>query len=266
MRRLILMTVLACVAVVLAGRSGAEPVTVKLGGGVTMDLVRIPAGNYMMGRADTAHLDEKPCHPVNISSFYMGRFEVTQEQWAAVMGDEPSVYKGPQFPNSKSYPVDNVSWNYCKQFFDALNQMDLPFEFRFPTEAEWEYACRAGSTTVFSFGDEPDACGDYAWFSPNAGSQTRPVGSKQPNAWGLYDMHGNVWEWCDDLYKAYPGGTLPNGCGDSGMTHVLRGGAYNSMPERLSSSYRHELEPYYGDRCYGFRCAAVLRDPSESGE
>lgn len=235
---------------------------IDLGGEVRMEFVAIEAGSFTMGSAQTELMDQKPAHVVTIEQpYYLGKYEVTQEQWQAIMGEAPSIYKGPRYPDSGRYPVENVSWIYCQQFLDKLNPKISGYEVRLPTEAEWEYACRAGTMTEFSLGDAA-ACGEFAWFGPNAGGQTRPVGQKKPNAWGLCDMHGNVWEWCSDIYQAYPGGSLPSGVG-TGTSRVLRGGAFNSMAERLTSSYRHELEPGDAARYYGFRCVAVSKPVSK---
>jgi formylglycine-generating enzyme required for sulfatase activity len=238
-----------------------DDLILKLGDKVPMRLVQIQAGSFEMGSATTELLDQKPRHRVVIEQpFYLGEVEVTQEQWAAVMQDAPSIHKGETFPDSEKHPVENVSWRYCQLFLAALNKAFPDYHFRLPTEAEWEYACRAGATKEFSFGEHGEKSGEDAWFSDNSGGQTRPVGRKKPNAWGLYDMHGNVWEWCDDSYKPYPGGTLPRDA-FAGNSKVLRGGAFNSIPERLSWSYRHNLEPEDCGRYYGFRCTAT-RKPS----
>jgi formylglycine-generating enzyme required for sulfatase activity len=212
-----------------------------------------------MGSDKSPLLDQRPGHRVTIAEpFYLGKYEVTQEQWQAVMNNTPGIHKGPQFPGSAQYPVENVSWTYVQNFLARLNEKVGDHKFRLPTEAEWEYACRAGTTNTFSFGGDDAEAGTHAWFSANANGQPHPVGAKLPNAWGFYDMHGNVWEWCDDIYRAYPGGKLPAGVG-SGTSRVLRGGAYNSLMERLSSSYRHDLEPDDCFRYYGFRCVAVSK-------
>jgi formylglycine-generating enzyme required for sulfatase activity len=234
---------------------------IDVGGGVTMEFVLVQPGSFIMGSKRSQLLDQKPPHPVTITEpFHLGKYEVTQEQWQAVMSNAPSIHKGPRFPGSAKYPVENVSWNYCQRFLARLNQKASGYEFRLPTEAEWEYACRAGTTNEFSFGDHNAEAGPYAWFSPNANGQPHPVGEKIPNAWGFHDMHGNVWEWCGDIYRAYPGGMLPAGAG-SGTSRVLRGGAFNNLAERLSSSYRHDLEPDDCFRYYGFRCVAVSKPP-----
>jgi formylglycine-generating enzyme required for sulfatase activity len=168
--------------------------------------------------------DEKPQHRVRITKpFYLGKYLVTQEQWEAVMGNNPSHFKGPK------NPVEQVSWDDCQQFLrQAQREVGVRGgKFQLPTEAQWEYACRAGSTTRYCFGDDESGLGEYAWYDKNSGNKTHPVGEKKPNAWGLYDMHGNVWEWCQDWYD---GGYYANSPTDDptgpGSNRVLRGGSW----------------------------------------
>jgi formylglycine-generating enzyme required for sulfatase activity len=189
-----------------------------LGGGVTMKLALIPAGKFMMG-------EDKDQHEVTISKpFYMGVTEVTQAQYEAVMGTNPSIFKG------ATNPVDRVSWNDATEFCKKLSEKTRQ-AVRLPTEAEWEYACRAGSKTKFCFGDADGGLGDYAWYQVNSGGTTHPVGQKKPNAWGLFDMHGNVWECCADWYGDYPKGAVTDPQGPaSGPYRVLRGGSWFDIP------------------------------------
>jgi len=161
---------------------------IDLPGGEKLTFVLIPAGSFMMGDADGESCD-KPVHQVRITKpFYLGKYEVTQEQWQAIMGTNPSDFKGAK------NPVENVNWNDCHAFLTKLNEKvaNTGKKFVLPTEAQWEYACRAGTTTQYSYGDSAEELGDYAWSRSNAGRTTHPVGQKKPNAWGLYDMHGNV--------------------------------------------------------------------------
>ena len=228
--------------------------TIDLGGGVQMELVFVRPGSFMMG-SDAGSSDEKPVHKVTLAKpFYLGKFEVTQEQWQAVMGSNPSNFKGPKLP------VENVSWNDCQSFLTKL-QEKTGRKFALPTEAQWEYACRAGTTTRYSFGDSDASLAEYGWFSSNSGSTTHPVGERKPNPWGLYDMHGNVWEWCADWFaSSYPSGdaTDPQGA-LSGSSRVLRGGAWIGSAVALRSSFRSDLRPDY---CYyrdiGLRCVMVM--------
>ena len=218
-----------------------------LGGGVTMKLALIPAGKFMMG-------EEKNQHEVTISKpFYMGVTEVTQAQYEAVMGTNPSHFKG------ATNPVDKVSWNDAAQFCKKLSE-ETRRAVCLPTEAEWEYACRAGTKTRFSFGDEDSILGDYAWYDSNSSSMTHPVGQKRPNAWGLFDMHGNVWEWCADWYGDYPKGAATDPQGPaSAPDRVLRGGGWGDGPQGCRSADRCRIGPGYRVSSIGFRVAVDLK-------
>ena len=181
--------------------------------------------------------------------------EVTQEQYQKVMGTNPSQFKGPQ------NPVEKVSWADAVEFCGKLSAM--PAEktaghvYRLPTEAEWEYACRSGTTTAYGFGDDASRLGDYGWFDGNSDSSTHPVGEKKPNAWGLYDMHGNVWEWCQDWYGDYPSGSTTDPTGpSSGSFRVDRGGSWCSSAGYCRSAYRYRNAPESRGNFLGFR---VLR-------
>ena len=148
-----------------------------LGNGVKMEMVLIPAGEFLMGTSGNS--DDEKQHRVRITKpFYLGRYLVTQEQWLVVMGDNHSNFKGPK------NPMEQVSWDRCQQFLDKLNAKAGEGKFSLPTEVQWEYGCRAGSTTNYYFGDNEARLGDYAWYYKNSGSQTHPVGEKKPNAWG----------------------------------------------------------------------------------
>jgi formylglycine-generating enzyme required for sulfatase activity len=194
--------------------------TVDLGGGVNMEFVLIPAGTFTMGSAKCSNATP---HQVTLTKpFCLGKYEVTQEQWQAVVGSNPSEFKGPK------NPVEKVSWEDCQKFLRKLQEKVPGQTFRLPTEAEWEYACRAGSTTMYCYGSHADGLGEYAWCDSNSGRTTHPVGEKKPNAWGLYDMHGNVMEWCQDLYGAYESGAVTDPVGPpSGLNRVMRGGSWN---------------------------------------
>ena len=247
-----------------AGKTEGPPkeLAVDLGGGVNLELVLIPAGSFMMGDDAAKPVREaKPVHKVNITKpFYLGKYEVTQEQWEAVMGNNPSRFKGPK------NPVERVSWDDCQTFLGKLNVKTggQGSKFVLPTEAQWEYACRAGSTTTWCFGDDAARLGDYAWYDDNSVDNTHAVGQKKPNAWGLYDMHGNVWEWCEDWYDGgyYAGSPADDPSGpDTGSRRVRRGGSWLITAGSGRSAARYFEEPWLG-RLFdlGFR---VARAPAE---
>jgi formylglycine-generating enzyme required for sulfatase activity len=240
-----------------------EELAVDLGGGVKLEMVLIPAGQFLMGSSDSdkdARGAEKPQHQVRITKpFYLGKYEVQQEQWEAVMGNNPSTFKGAK------NPVEQVSWDDCQKFLDKLNAMTAEQEGKFvlPTGAEWEYACRGGSTTRFSYGDATRSLGEYAWYKDNSEQKTHPVGKKKPNAWGLYDMHGNVWEWCHDLYdeKYYANAATDDPQGpSSGSRRVLRGGSWRIAAGICRSAGCDSGVPGYRDTGLGFRVARVPVD------
>ncbi len=213
----------------------------------------IPAGDFLMGcpsgdssEAPPSVLDDsRPAHRVTISRpFYLALCEVTQANYQRVTGRNPSYFKGPQ------NPVERVSWEaairFCRELSALPEEQAAGRTYRLPTEAEWEYACRAGSTTVFPFGDDPTQLGQHAWFRENSGITTHPVGHKQPNDWGLYDMQGNVWEWCQDPYGNYsseavvdPQGTaIDQVSPPEAIRKVLRGGSFNVNAGICTSSVR----------------------------
>ncbi|RJP26266.1 MAG: formylglycine-generating enzyme family protein [Candidatus Omnitrophota bacterium] len=226
-------------------------------GAKPLEMVLIPAGTFMMGSPDNEQdrgPDEGPQHQVTITKpFYMGKYEVTQAQWQAVMGSNPSA-----FSNKPNHPVEKVSWTDCQTFITKLNGMGLG-TFRLPTEAEWEYACRAGTTTSFYWGEDPNdsQIGHYAWYSGNnTPSGTKEVGLKLPNAWGLLDMWGNAFEWCQDLYGSYPSNSQTDPTGPTGgSSRVVRGGHWFGYARYCRSAYRMSRtpEPDYRDNYIGFR-------------
>jgi formylglycine-generating enzyme required for sulfatase activity len=217
-----------------------------------IELVKISPGTFMMGLTN-GEPDEKPVHQVTISySFYMGKYEVTQAQWQSVMGNNPSNFKD----CGGDCPVDSVSWDDTQNFIQRLNQINDGYVYRLPTEAEWEYACRAG--TPGDYAGSPD---QLAWSFENAEFKTHSVGRKRPNAWGLYDMTGNVDEWCEDLYHRNYGGAPADGNawvnGSDQQHRVVRGGSYASHAPNLVSALR---TPYSHNARYkdvGFRVVAV---------
>jgi len=218
-----------------------------LGKGVSLEMVLIPAENFMMGSpaSEFSRDDDEKQHEVTLMKpFYMGKNEVTQEQWEAMGGDNSSFFKGARFP------VTNVSWNGCQEFIKKLNAK-TDGGYRLPTEAEWEYACRAGTTTAYSYGDsltKNDANID--------GGSTKEVWSYKPNAFGLYDMHGNVWEWCEDWYGDYPEETVTDPKGpETGTKRVMRGGSFYRNESIARSSDRDHGEPSFRNYGIGFRLA-----------
>lgn len=214
-----------------------------------MALVSLPAGTFQMG-SENGGGDEKPVHMVTVSAFAFMTKKVTQAQWRAVMGGNPSHRQG------DNHPVEKVSWDDAQDFIRKLNQRDLGRGYRLPTEAEWEYACRAGSTGNWCFGNDEARLGDYAWYDANSREQSHPVGLKTANAWGMYDMHGNVWEWCHDWYGEYPTSSVtdPQGA-DSGWSRVNRGGALNSPTGDCRSASRSYFPPSGRAFLLGFRVA-----------
>ncbi|MDR1396534.1 MAG: formylglycine-generating enzyme family protein [Desulfarculales bacterium] len=221
---------------------------------IGMELALIPAGEFMMGadnNFEDAYDDETPRHRVSISKpFYLGKYEVTQGQWTEVTGNNPSRFKG------RNNPVETVSWYDAREFIRLLNKREGHSRYRLPTEAEWEYAARAGGEA--GFGGRAGQLGTYAWYGANSGDKTHPVGRKRPNAWGLHDMRGNVWEWVRDWYgKNYyrhssysdPGGP------SSGAYRGRRGGSWNNSAGFCRPAYRGSNSPGYRYADLGFRLA-----------
>jgi formylglycine-generating enzyme required for sulfatase activity len=234
---------------------------------IGMKLVLIPKGTFIMGSPigeEGAYTGEEQQHRVNISKgYYLGVMEVTQEQYEYLMGTNPSHFQKRVIRKSDSsiYPVEWVSWEdaveFCKRLSDLPEEKEAGRVYRLPTEAEWEYACRAGSKTAFGFGESAKSLGGYAWFAGNSNSQTHPVGEKKPNAWGIYDMHGNVWEWCSDWYGAeYPKGIVGDPAGPrEGSYRVARGGSWDDKAAGCRSAVRGGSTPDDRRNSYGFRVA-----------
>jgi formylglycine-generating enzyme required for sulfatase activity len=223
---------------------------------IGMKFVLIPAGNFMMGSPPDdpkRNKDEVPRHQVVFSRpFYMQTTEVTQAQHRTIMGGNPSHFKG-----CDRCPVEKVSWFDAQEFIRRLNAREKTNKYRLPTEAEWEYACRAGTRTAYYFGNDPGSLGAYAWYRRNSGGQTRPVARKRPNRWGLYDMHGNVWEWCSDWYHKYYYRTSPardpKGP-SSGRSRLVRGSCWaNDQSSIMRSAFRNRMDPGNRSNDLGFR-------------
>ncbi len=229
---------------------------------IGMEFVKVSTGEFMMGSPSDEkerNSDEGPVHKVTIEKpFYLGKFEVSQKQWYEVMGNNPSLNKGDELP------VVMVSWVDAQEFIKKLNEMEGTDKYRLPYEAEWEYACRAGTTASYSFGDDESKLGDYAWHGPvfyggNSEGETHPVGQKKPNPWGLYDMHGNVWEWCQDRWHDNYSEARSDGraWGGGSSFRVRRGGSFDSIPSYCRSAGRSFYLPHDSSPGLGFR---VLRE------
>lgn len=235
--------VLGCVLLGTIGCGGGRTLTLDLGGGEKMTLIRMPAGEFQMGSPDSEvgrDPDESPVHTVRITrAYYIGETEVTQPQWRAVMGDNPSWHPG------EGMPVTRVSWPNCEEFCKKASEI-TGRTVRLPTEAEWEYACRAGTTTAYFFGDDVSELTQYAWCNTNSPRKAADVKQKLPNRWGLYDIAGNVWEWCADTYHpSYVGApadgsawTTKANASDPRDLHVLRGGAWFGFDDQCRSARR----------------------------
>jgi len=242
---------------------------IDLGNGIKITMVLIPAGEFMMGSPEKPTTEElaklyggaaqwyereRPQHRVRVTKpFWIGKTEVTQAQWQAVMGANPSTTKG------ALNPVEQVSWNDCQTFLTRLNEKVARKGFRLPTEAEWEYACRTGAATQYHFGNGKEQLSDYAWWDGGTSGKTHAVGLKKPNVWRLHDMHGNVDEWCLDGYGNYASGTQTDPTGLTGSAErVFRGGAVASEPRGCRSASRLEIIPSCRSLLIGFRISRPL--------
>lgn len=221
--------------------------------GVSFEMAHVEGGTFRMGatseQKDDADSDEKPVHRVTLSSYYIGKTEVTQALWQAVMGSNPSYFKGADLP------VECVSWNDCQEFIQKLNSL-TGRNFRFPTEAEWEFACRGGNNSrgyKYSGSNNLDS---VAWYDDNSDGQTHPVATKAPNELGIYDMSGNVWEWCGDWYANYTSNSQSNPSGPrSGSDRAYRGGCWGNRVRSCRSSFRSGGDPANRDDFLGLRLA-----------
>jgi formylglycine-generating enzyme required for sulfatase activity len=232
-----------------SGNTSSEPPSNAAG----MEFVRIAPGEFMMGCSpgdSECAAPERPARRVQITNaFEIGRYEVTQAQWRAVMGSNPSHFKGDDLP------VEQVGWNDVQEFLEKLNARNDGYRYRLPTEAEWEYAARASAS-----GAAPGRLDDVAWYSDNAGRQSHPVGKKQPNAWGLHDMLGNVSEWVQDFFDLtyYSTGPVIDPPGPpTGTNHVMRGGSFAGSSQQVRVSYRVQMPSPGGNATMGFRYVRV---------
>ncbi|NCD35416.1 MAG: formylglycine-generating enzyme family protein [Spartobacteria bacterium] len=247
-------------------RRGADPVgagmtthkngdveTFDLGGGVTLEMVYVEPGTFMMGSpmSEAGRRENEVQHRVTLTKgYWIGKYEVTQEQWGAIMGTNPATFKGAM------NPVETVSWDDCKAFIEKLNMRSSGDTFRLPTEAEWEFAARGGNKsrgTVYSGGNELNAVG---WYEGNSGRQAHEVGTKAPNELGIYDMSGNVWEWCSDWYGDYSvlAQVDPDGA-KKGSIRVKRGGSWGNYADFCRVASRYHYAPSNSHDGYGFRLA-----------
>ncbi len=291
---LLLASIFLLTAMPLVGQEPAKPnpsvtpapplekaISPEIGPGQKVEMVLIEAGTFTMGATESdarksfadylalwkdrrdspepqleSFLSQTPQHRVTLSKpFFMGRYEVTQAQWESVMGVNPS------FDTGDSLPVEEVSWKNCVDFCRRLNtQSDDGWEYRLPTEAEWEYACRAGVTGDDALGD----IDEMGWYVGNSEGSCHPVGLKRPNAWGLYDMRGNLWEWCSDWFGEYSSQATTDPTGpSSGSCHVARGGSYQE-PAVLCRAAIRGFQPYgYRHHGLGFRLVKARKEPKE---
>ncbi|MDR1460833.1 MAG: formylglycine-generating enzyme family protein [Campylobacteraceae bacterium] len=234
---------------------------------IGMEFVLIPSGSFVMGADKNAEIGvthESPRHNVTINrNFYLGKFEVTQEQWTKIMGNNPSKFK------NDLNPVESVTWYDAKTFISKLNIFENTTKYRLPTEAEWEYAARAISKDKYSFGNDANELAFYAWYYEGNKSskqllQTHPVGQKQPNKWGLYDMHGNVWEWTEDFYdpEYYTKSPLKDPINrESSLKNItIRGGSWINSAEHLRSTVRYYKAPTAKEDNLGFRVVFTIEE------
>ena len=252
-------------------QEGDSRFAVNLPDGKMLEMVKIKAGTFMMGspEGELGRKHDEQQHRVTLTKdYWLGKYEVTQGQWQAIMGGNPS-----QFKNGDNYPVEKVSWYDAKKFCDKLNELytgKMPQGYRFdlPTEAQWEYACRAGTTTALynnrNLTTENGYCRNLAelgWYSSNSDIRTHPVGQKQPNAWGLYDMYGNVWEWCNDWYGPYnSNGVVIDPTGPAqGSAKIRRGGGFCNGAYHNRSAKRMTTNPELKYSYRGFRLALVYK-------
>jgi formylglycine-generating enzyme required for sulfatase activity len=224
-----------------------------------MEFVHVPAGSYKMGgskKLEQAEDHETPRHFVKLpNAFFMGKYEVTQTQWYSMMETNPSAFK------DDMRPVEQVSWNDVQEFILKLNTKEETNKYRLPTEAEWEYAARAGSDSSYTFGSDTSMLSQYAWYGNNSGGETHPVGQLNPNAWGLYDMHGNVHEWCQDWFdrKYYSQSPSIDPLGpETGLAKALRGGDWGSEDWYCRCASRSLSSPDRRSDRLGFRLVRML--------
>lgn len=236
--------------------TNGEILTIDVKDGVSLNMVYVEGGTFTMGATDEqgsdAGNDEKPAHEVTLDGYYIGETEVTQELWEAVMGDNPSDFTG-----DSSLPVEQVSWDDCQEFIRKLNSLTGK-QFRLPTEAEWEFAARGGNKSNHYKYSGSNTLSSVAWYEDNSGSTTHPVGQKSPNELGLYDMSGNVYEWCQDWYDEnyYKNSPSSNPCNTTSASYrVFRGGSWGDFALLCRVSYRNGWDPGNRRNLLGLRLA-----------
>ena len=222
--------------------------------GVTFTMISVEGGTFTMGatpeQVSDAYDDEKPAHQVTLNDFYIGKYEVTQELWTAVMGNNPSTYSG------TNLPVESVTWSDCQTFISKLNELTGK-TFRLPTEAEWEYAARGGNKSKGYKYSGSNTLSDVAWYSGNS-SKPQKVGTKAPNELGIYDMSGNIWEWCSDWYGNYESSAQTNPTGPAtGTARMIRGGGWDDVAKFCRVSLRTCMPPAFSYYGFGFRLVLV---------
>lgn len=252
-----LVIAVAVVVVNVVDRSASEKAPVaaskQIVNSIGMTLLPIEAGRFDMGSNASGVANEQPVRQVKVAPFYLGKYEVTQAEWVAVMGNNPSQFKDPR------RPVDQVTWIQVEEFIQRLNQKEKTTKYRLPSEAEWEYAAQAGLSGEYGFAGALGELAQYGWYGQPGNVGTRPVGQRKPNAWGLYDMHGNVWEWVDDCWHDSYDGAPSDGSSwtEKGncAVRLLKGGGWNSEAfytrSRVRGSYGYDLN----DVGNGFRLA-----------
>jgi formylglycine-generating enzyme required for sulfatase activity len=237
-----------------------------------MKLARIPAGKFLMGSPENEpgrQANEGPQHEVTITKpFHIGVYEVTQAEYEKVTGKNPSKFNR-DTGGGPDHPVEMVSWDdavaFCKKLSDLPEEKKAGHVYRLPTEAEWEYACRAGTRTAYSFGDDASKLGEYAWFEGNSQGRTHPAGRKLPNPWGLYDTHGNVAEWCSEWYaEKYTEGPVTDPPGSpEGKMRMVRGGSWRFSEQRARSAVRILCTPQFRNDDLGFRVVCDVQPAAQ---
>jgi formylglycine-generating enzyme required for sulfatase activity len=244
---------------------------------VALHMLLVPDGEFDIGSDELA--DSRPVHTVRVEAFYLGQYEVTQAEWERVMNVNPSLHQGTGFPNARQMPVERVSWNDCQEFLRRLNARVEGGGFRLPTEAEWEYSCRSGTSGSRRTSSSTEELSGRAWYranslreqSPNSqfveidGYAPRSVGTRDPNAWGFYDMQGNVSEWCSSLYQPY---VYDLSDGRESLTQaglrIVRGGSFADSAAAIDPALRHAQRPHHKLRWNGLRLARSVPNPPQS--